>query len=92
MEEFTITPEESLQLLIAEIMVWVRRGRDSRLSATDYIFLPDVTITQELKDSLIAHRIVLRDFPAEFLVLLSNMSENELCSVTNESIPYPEHS
>jgi hypothetical protein len=99
MEEVSImeqsTPhydENPLNSLRAHIMAWARQGRDSRLSATDYIFLPDVTVAQEHKDSLIQYRAVLRDFPAEFSALLSAMSEEELCSVTPQSIIYPENS
>ena len=84
--------EDALSSLKALIMTWARQGRDSRLSATDYIFLPDVEVTQEYKDSLIQYRAVLRDFPTEFSVLLSAMSEEELCSVTPQSIIYPENS
>jgi len=92
MEEVTRTHAESVQILKDEIMSWVRRGRDARLAASDYIFLPDVTVTTEFKDALIAHRQVLRDFPAAYATILSNMSDDDLCCVTNESIPYPEQS
>ena len=82
--------EDALSSLKALIMTWARQGRDSRLSATDYIFLPDVSVPQEYKDSLVLYRVVLRDFPEKFSELLSTMSEEELCGVTPESIVYPE--
>ena len=91
MEEVTTTYEESIQSLRAYIMAWARQGRDARLSATDYIFLPDVSISTEDKDALIRYRAVLRDFPSEFSVVLLAMSEEELYSVTPESITYPEN-
>jgi len=91
MTQATPSYEESIQSLRAYIMAWARQGRDARLSATDYIFLPDVSISAEDKDALVQYRAVLRDFPAEFSAVLSAMSEDELYSVTPESITYPEN-
>ena len=81
---------EALNPLRAEIMTWAREGRDARLSATDYVFLPDVTVTQEYKDLIIRHRAVLRVFPVGFSALLSGMTEDELITITPQSIVYPE--
>ena len=91
MTQATTSYEESIKSLRAYIMAWARQGRDARLSATDYIFLPDVSISAEDKDALVQYRAVLRDFPAEFSAVLSAMSEDELYSVTPESITYPKN-
>ena len=91
MTQATTSYEESIKSLREYIMVWARQGRDARLSATDYIFLPDVSISAENKDALIRYRAALRDFPAEFSAVLSAMSEDELYSVTPESITYPKN-
>ena len=88
-DELTITAEEDRQNFMKEIMVWVREGRDKRLSATDYIFLPDVTVTQSVKDTLITYRQELRDFPEGFSTELSAMTIEDMYLITPHSIVYP---
>ena len=89
MDKLIRTDEENRQIFMEEIMVWVRKGRDKRLSATDYIFLPDVTVTQSVKDTLITYRQELRDFPEGFSTELSAMTIEEMYLITRHSIVYP---
>ena len=89
MSEIIINEEEARQAFKASLMELCRDGRTKLLSDTDYIFNPDVEITQGEKDALMVYRQELRDFPAGFLVALDDMSDMELGSITPHSIEYP---
>lgn len=67
-----------------------RKERDRLLSDTDWVHLPDVTISEERKQQFINYRQQLRDMTDTFTSWYNNMPEQERYSITNLSIPWPE--
>jgi len=66
-----------------------RTKRDSLIAATDFINMPDVTVSEEYKQAMLAYRQELRDFPATFETLFDAMTEDEKGGVTDLSMPWP---
>lgn len=48
-----------------ELFFGLRAERDRRLAFTDYAMLPDVSLTAEQKNAILAYRQALRDLPAQ---------------------------
>ena len=89
MDTPTTTAVEARQLYVDSLVELGRTGRDALLAKTDYIFNPDVTVSQEYKDALVVYRQELRDFPEGFRTTLMSMDDTALYSVTPQSIIYP---
>jgi len=66
-----------------------RKKRDNLLLETDYIHLPDVSVSETLKSKMITYRQQLRDLPSSFSTLFDKMSETQKDGVTYESIEVP---
>ena len=66
-----------------------RKKRDDLLLETDYIHLPDVSVSETLKNKMITYRQQLRDLPSSFSTLFDEMSETQKDGVTYESIEVP---
>lgn len=76
--EFTpdpITPEQAKANFIEEWKNEVREERDKLLAKTDYIHLPDVTVTDTFKSDMIAYRQALRDIPSTVDDYLNQFSD-----------------
>ena len=59
-----VTPEEDKANFIANWKYEVRKRRDSLIAETDWIHLPDVTVSDSYKAALLTYRQQLRDIPA----------------------------
>ena len=66
-----------------------RTKRDSLIAETDFIHMPDVTVSEDYKQSLLTYRQELRDFPATFEALYDAMAEDEKSGITDLSMPWP---
>lgn len=86
----TQTQQEAIAVWKNYCMNLCRQKRDKLLSATDYIFYPDVTVSEEYKQALIVYRQQLRDYPETFSAWFDQASEEEKYSVTEQSITFPE--
>jgi len=84
------TPEELAAEWKSYCMQLCREGRDKLLAETDYIHMPDVTVSESYRAAILAYRQELRDFPEIFSALYDEMSQLEKDGVTPHSIPYPE--
>ena len=76
--EFTpdpITEEQAKANFIAEWKNEVRVERNRLLAETDYIHLPDVTVSDTFKTNMIAYRQSLRDIPSTVDAYLSKWSD-----------------
>ncbi|MGE9985287.1 tail fiber assembly protein [Desulfovibrio sp. SGI.169] len=49
----------------AELFASLRAKRDRRITATDYLLMPDYPLNQEVRASVSAYRQALRDLPAQ---------------------------
>lgn len=83
------TPEQVAAEWKAFCMNMCREERDKLLTATDYIHMPDVSVSDEFRADVLAYRQELRDFPAVFSALYDSMSDDEQDGVTPQSIPFP---
>ena len=63
-QEHNITPEEDKANFIANWKYEVRMKRNALIAETDWIHLPDVTISDSYKAELLTYRQKLRDIPA----------------------------
>jgi len=75
--------EEFKQKFINE----VREERNRRIVETDYIYMPDVNVSEEYKTAMNTYRQQLRDIPTiteEWLV------DKDLFSVSIWGVPWPE--
>jgi hypothetical protein len=66
-----------------------REGRDALLAQTDYIHMPDVSVSAEYEAAINTYRQELRDFPEVFSALFDSMTDVEKEGVTPQSIPFP---
>lgn len=70
-----------------------RTERDRLLSETDWIHLPDVTVTEEYKTAMNTYRQELRDFPATFTTLFDSWDWEDdidkIYGVTPASFNFP---
>ena len=65
----------------------VRQERNKRIAETDYIYMPDVNVSEEYKTVMNTYRQQLRDIPdtvEEWLV------DKDLYSVSVWGVPWPE--
>lgn len=84
-----ITEAEAQEQWKTYCMDLCRTKRDSLIAATDFINMPDVTVSEEYKQAMLAYRQELRDFPATFETLFDAMAEDEKGGVTDLSMPWP---
>ena len=83
------TEQELLEEFKQNFINEVRQERNKRLAETDYIHMPDVNISEELKESINSYRQQLRNIPTtteEWLV------DKDLYSVSIWGVPWPEKS
>lgn len=83
------TKEELDQEWKDECMDMCRTKRDQLLLDTDYIHLPDVSVSSDYKAALMTYRQQLRDFPSSFSTIFDNYNQVEKDGVTPHSIPFP---
>lgn len=82
--EYSFTQEESENQYLSEMMDRLRTERNRRLSETDWIHMPDVTISEDLKNQFVEYRQQLRDVPdkvdewIQFMVETHNISPMQL--------------
>ena len=81
-----MTAEEGAEQWKAICMEWCRSERDNALAKTDYIHLPDVSVSEEYKAQVLEYRQALRDFPAQWSTLYDGMTEEQQNGVTELSI------
>jgi len=81
------TQEELIEEFKQNFINEVRQERNKRLSETDYIYMPDVNVSEEYKASLNTYRQQLRDIPS---ILEEWLSDKDLYSVSVWGIPWPE--
>ena len=70
-------------------MSMCRIERDKLLSETDWIHLPDVSVSEQYKEAMNIYRQQLRDFPASFSDEFDNMEEDSKYGVTPQSFSFP---
>lgn len=74
----------------AYCMAWCREERDKLLAASDYIHMPDVTVTAEYEAAMNTYRQQLRDYPSTFSTEYDNMTEEEKGGITQFSFNFPD--
>lgn len=80
------TEAELLQEFRARFLDEVREERNKRLSQTDYVHLPDVSVSEEHKAAVLVYRQQLRDIPETVDAWLQ---EKDLYSVSVWGVPWP---
>lgn len=80
------TEEELLQDFRNQFLNEVREERNRRLAQTDYIHLPDVSVSDEHKAAVNLYRQQLRDIPEIVDVWLE---DKDLFSVSVMGVPWP---
>ena len=83
------TPEQVLAQWKFYCMEMCRVKRNALLAETDYINMPDVTVSDEYKSAMFVYRQELRDFPETFSALFDAMTEDERDGITDLSMPWP---
>lgn len=81
------TEEEILEEFKQKFINEVRQERNRRIAETDYIYMPDVNISEEYMTAMNTYRQQLRDIPTvteEWLV------GKDLYSVSVWGVPWPE--
>jgi len=84
------TEAHAIADVVEDLLRQVRDVRAAKLLETDYIYLPDVTVSDEFKILMETYRQELRDFPSNYASHLSTLNIEELCSITPQSIVWPE--
>ena len=70
-----ITPEQDRANFIANWKYEVRLKRNALLAETDWIHLPDVTVSDSYKAALLTYRQKLRDIPATVVSYLAQFTD-----------------
>ena len=65
-----ITPEEDKKRFVAWWKEEARKRRNELIAETDWIHLPDVTVSDSYKSEILAYRQKLRDMPTTFDALI----------------------
>lgn len=81
------TEEELIQEFKDQFLGEVRAERNKRIAETDYIYLPDVIVSDEYKAQVNAYRQELRDVPA---VAENWLADKDIYSVSVWGVPWPE--
>ena len=74
-QEHNITPEEDKANFIANWKYEVRMKRNALIAETDWIHLPDVTVSDSYKAALLTYRQKLRDIPATVDTYLAQFTD-----------------
>jgi len=80
------TEEELLEEFKQNFINEVRQERNKRIAETDYIFMPDVNISDKYRSEMNTYRQQLRDMPDTVLQWLVN---KDLFSVSVWGVPWP---
>ena len=89
-QEHNITPEEDKANFIANWKYEVRMKRNALIAETDWIHLPDVTISDSYKAALLTYRQQLRDIPSTVDDYLSQFEyPNELVMQHWDGLDWP---
>ena len=89
-QEHNITPEEDKANFIANWKYEVRRRRNSLIAETDWIHLPDVTVSDSYKAALLTYRQQLRDVPAQVDTYLAQFTDiDSLTRQHWDGLPWP---
>ena len=83
------TQEELDAELYAANLAVCRKKRDALLAATDWVFLPDVAVTEDYKAAIITYRQALRDFPVEFKAWYDALDPDFHYRISEFNIPFP---
>ena len=88
----TFTPDTSSEAecnaeFVADFTNQVRERRDKLLSETDYIHLPDVTVSDSFKAAMNTYRQELRDIPSK---VEETLKDKNIFYVAIEALPWPE--
>ena len=70
-----ITPEQDRANFIANWKYEVRLKRNALIAETDWIHLPDVTVSDSYKAALLTYRQKLRDIPATVVSYLAQFTD-----------------
>ena len=70
-----ITPEQDRANFIANWKYEVRLKRNALIAETDWIHLPDVTVSDSYKAALLTYRQKLRDIPATVDTYLAQFTD-----------------
>tara|TARA_B100001094_G_scaffold316087_1_gene356884 strand:+ start:57 stop:347 length:291 start_codon:yes stop_codon:yes gene_type:complete len=85
----TQTETELKQEWKAFCMNMCRTERNRLIRDSDWVHMPDVTISSNNLTKMNSYRQQLRDFPATFSTQFDSMSENEQYGVTVENLNFP---
>jgi hypothetical protein len=81
------TEAELLQEFRDRFLDEVREERSKRLAKTDYIHLPDVSVSEEHKAAVLVYRQQLRDMPE---VVDAWLKDKDIYSVSVWGCPWPD--
>lgn len=81
------TQEELLEEFKQNFINEVRQERNRRIAETDYIYMPDVNVSEEYKTAMNTYRQQLRDIPT---VTEQWLDDKDLFSVSVWGVPWPE--
>ena len=80
------TEAECNAAFVAKFTQEVRERRDKLLSETDYIHLPDVTVSDSFKAAMNTYRQELRDIPSK---VEETLKDKDIFYVAIEAMPWP---
>ena len=81
------TPEELVADFLQNFINEVRQERNKRIAETDYIYMPDVNVSEEYKNAMNIYRQQLRDIPT---VTEEWLKDKDWRSVSIWGVPWPE--
>ena len=82
----TSSEAECNAAFVADFTNQVRERRDKLLSETDYIHLPDVTVSDSFKAAMNTYRQELRDIPSK---VEETLKDKNIFYVAIEALPWP---
>ena len=82
----TSSEAECNAAFVAKFTQEVRERRDKLLSETDYIHLPDVTVSDSFKAAMNTYRQALRDIPSK---VEETLKDKDIFYVAIEALPWP---
>ena len=81
------TQEELLEEFKQNFINEVRQERNRRIAETDYIYMPDVNVSEKYKTAMNTYRQQLRDIPT---ITEQWLVDKDLYSVSVWGVPWPE--
>ena len=81
------TEEELLEEFKQSFINEVRQERNKRIAETDYIYMPDVNVSEDYKTVMNTYRQQLRDIPT---ITEEWLLDKDLFSVSVWGVPWPE--